>query len=354
MSHSVIRGAGYLAVVCGVSLRHMALSFAALFLLPLTKASIQRWLDAIGAQWPSQEARRRPRWALTPATECPMDGYDPRGTDHCVMGVQEEHARILRPQEAASENGDDARQLLQRCKACGLQVTAAFSDYAQSFTEARKAVSPQARWQADHVHTVKHIWGHLKQALLSYRRQLKASGAAKNDQDGLALAKTWWQGRWSLRKTPSNVSAEAKQAMAARERADAGLVPRFRRMIRPLVHLFAHSHSNAQAQRRLPQLRKDIRAVDDDHLAKILTFFADHGEHAWRYLRKKGLGTHRRGSNSESGRRRLRRLEKNHDGLRSAATWQHDVQLYQASKSLSLDVAQFIEKGPQMIGSLRV
>ena len=60
------------------------------------------------------------------------------------------------------------------------------------------------------------------------------------------------------------------------------------------------------------------------------------------------MGTHRRGSNSESGMRLLRRLEKNHDGIRSAATRQHYIQIYQAMKYLSLDVADFIEKGPQL------
>src|SRR5262249_56413775 len=60
------------------------------------------------------------------------------------------------------------------------------------------------------------------------------------------------------------------------------------------------SYSEAQAKRRLQQLRQDIRAVDNDHLEKILTFFDDHWDQALRYLRKKGMGKHRRGSNSES------------------------------------------------------
>ena len=46
--------------------------------------------------------------------------------------------------------------------------------------------------------------------------------------------------------------------------------------------------------------------------------------------------------------RLLRRLEKNHDGIRSAATRQHYIQLYQAMKYLSIDIAAFIEKGPRM------
>jgi len=46
--------------------------------------------------------------------------------------------------------------------------------------------------------------------------------------------------------------------------------------------------------------------------------------------------------------RLLRRLEKNHDGIRSAATRQHYMQISQAMQYLSLDVADFIEQGPQL------
>src|SRR6266704_3755044 len=309
MSHSVIRLACYLAVVCGVSLRHIALLFSALFLLPTTKSSIKRWIDAIGAHLPTPEEMLQQLLALLPVTECHIDGYYPLGTDYCVMVVMDEHDRILMTHEAASENGDDARQFLQRCKALGLQVTAAFSDDSQSFTEAIKAVYPQARFQADHFHTVKHIWGHLKKSLLSSRRQVKASGAEKNDAHLMALAKQVWTLRWALLKKPPNLSLEEKQTMAELASEAEGCVQRFRRIIRPLVNIFDHAHSEAQAKIKLKQLRQEINAVDDAHLQKILTFFDDHSEHALRYLRKKGMGKHRRGSNSESGMRLLRRLE---------------------------------------------
>src|SRR5438093_13401871 len=124
------------------------------------------------------------------------------------MVVKDEHDRLLMTHEAASEHGDDAKQLLQQLKDLGLKVTAAFSDDSQSFTEAIKAVYPQARFQADHFHTVKNIWGHLKKSLLSYRRQVKASGAEKNDEQLLALAKQLWKLRWSLLKKPGNLSVE--------------------------------------------------------------------------------------------------------------------------------------------------
>jgi hypothetical protein len=114
MSHSVIRLACYLAVVCGVSLRHMALLFSALFLIPITKSSMKRWIDDIGANLPPPEEMLRQLLARSPVTACHLDGYYPLGTDHCVMVVKDEHDRILITHEAVSEHGDDARQFLQQ------------------------------------------------------------------------------------------------------------------------------------------------------------------------------------------------------------------------------------------------
>src|SRR5882762_5864368 len=126
MRPSRVRLACYLAVVCGVSLRHIALRFAALFLIPMTKSSIKRWMDDIGSHLPAPEEMLRQLLAIAPATACHIDGDDPLGTDHGVMVVKDEHDRILMTHEAASEHGEDARQFLQRCQALGLQVPAAF------------------------------------------------------------------------------------------------------------------------------------------------------------------------------------------------------------------------------------
>jgi hypothetical protein len=189
MSKSAIRFACSLAVVCGVSLRPIAFLFSLLFLMPTTKSSIKRWMDDIGAHWPAPEEMLRPLLAIAPAPACHIDGYSPLGTDHCVMVVKDEHARILMTHEADAEHGEDARQFLQPLKDRGLHVTAAFSDDSSSCTEAIKAVFPHARFQADHFHTVKNIWGHLKKSLLSYRRKIKARGEENNEEQLIALAK---------------------------------------------------------------------------------------------------------------------------------------------------------------------
>jgi hypothetical protein len=82
--------------------------------MPITKSSIKRWIDDIGSNLLPPEKMLQQLLALTPVMECHIDGYYPLGTDHCVMVVKDEHDRILMTHEAASENGDDARQCLQR------------------------------------------------------------------------------------------------------------------------------------------------------------------------------------------------------------------------------------------------
>ncbi len=332
----------------------MALRLSALFRIPMTKSSMKRWIDDIGINLPTPEKMLRHLLAVMPATECPSDGSYPLGTDNGVMVRKDEHDRILMTHEVASEHGADARKFLQHVTDLGLNVTAAFSEYSPSFTAAIQAVFPQARLQADHFHTVKNIWEKRKKSLFSSRRHMKASGEKTNDASVLERAKTLWELRWTLLTKPTNVSAEEKQAIADLEKDDDGFVRRFRDIIRQLVTIFDHAHSEAQAKLRLKQLRKDIQAVAEGHLEKILQFLDNHWDQAFRYRRKKGMGKHRRGSHSESGRRLLRRLEKNHNGMRSAATRQHSMQIYQAIKYLSLDIADFIEKGPQMATLTRV
>jgi hypothetical protein len=60
MSSSVLRLACYLAVVCGGSLRHMARLLATLFLMPITKSAIKRWIADIGTPLPTPEEMLRP------------------------------------------------------------------------------------------------------------------------------------------------------------------------------------------------------------------------------------------------------------------------------------------------------
>jgi len=136
--------------------------------------------------------------------------------------------------------------------------------------------------------------------------------------------------------------------MAARTSEEAGCVPSCRRIIRPLGHLCDQAHRAAHAARPRQQLRQAIPAMGDHQRETMPHCVAAHWEHALRYRRTKGMGQPRRGSHAASGMRLRRRLAKHHDGIRCAATRQHSMQISQAMQSLSLDVAECIEQGPQM------
>ena len=95
VSKSVVRLSCFLAVHCGVSLRNIATLFTLIFLIPITKSSIKRWIDEIGSNLPSEEELLKKLIEIEMPTECHIDGYYPLGTDHCVMVVKDEYDRIL-------------------------------------------------------------------------------------------------------------------------------------------------------------------------------------------------------------------------------------------------------------------
>lgn len=342
VSKSVLRLTCFLAVICGVSLRNIAMIFTVLFQISVTKSSVKRWIDTVGASLPSEEEIVQQMIELKKPQECHIDGYYPMGTNNCVMVIKDEADRILMTHEASSENSEDAILFLQKVKNCGMTITSVFSDYSESYIKAIKTVFPDARFQADHFHTIKNIWKNLKKCLLEYRRNLKSEAEENKDEKGLEIALELWKLRWTLLKKPSNLTVEERTKIESLENIDGGFVSKFRSVIRQIANIFDHSNTERQAEIKLKRLKNQIDELDNDYLDKTVKFISDHWGHAMQYLRKKGLGKYRRSSNSESGMRLLRRLEKNHDGIRSPETRKHYVKIYQAIKYLSADVTEFI------------
>ena len=119
-------------------------------------------------------------------------------------------------------------------------------------------------------------------------------------------------------------------------------------IIRQLVNIFDHAHSEAQAQLRLQQLRQDIQALEDRHLEKILTSLMITGSKPCGICGKRAWASIGVGPTRSQGCVCCEGWRKTTMGIRSAATRQHYIQIYQAMKYLSLDIADFLEKGPQM------
>lgn len=285
---------------------------------------------------------------LKTSTECHIDGYYPKGTNNCVMVIKDKNDRILITHEADTESKDEAVKFLHKIKDLGINIVLAFSDYSKSFIEAIKEVYPEAKFQADHFHTVKNIWKHLKKACLNFRRGIKNKAEnckTKKEKYKIEnLAKKLWELRWVLLKKPSNLSNEEKEEIKDLEHIDDnGFVNNFRHILEKIVSIFDRSESEASAKAKLRQLRKTISATDNQHYNKIIKFFDDHWSEAKQYLKKDG--TKKRASNSESGMRLLRRLEKNHDGIRSEVTRKNYIKIYQTITYLKgANIADFIDK----------
>ena len=323
VSKSVVRLSCFLAVNCGVTLRNIATVFTVLFLIPITKSSIKRWIDEIGSNLPSDEEMLKKLIEIRMPTECHIDGYYPMGTENCVMVIKDEYDRILITHEAKSENKDEAIKFLQKVKDQGINGVSAFSDYSKSFTEPIKEVFPDAKFQADHFHTVKNIWKHLKKSYLEFRRGVKGSvenyKSKRKQQEIEELAKKLWEHRWVLLKKPCNLTEDEKIKIKDLEKMDKdGFIKNFRSILKNIVSIFDQSPSESSAKAKLRRLRKKTHSMDHKHYNKIIKFFDDHWSEAMQYLQKDG--TQKRASNSESGMRLLRRLEKNHDGIRSELT----------------------------------
>lgn len=347
VSKSIVRLGSYLAVNCGVSLRNIAVIFTVLFLVTVTKSSIKRWIDEIGKNLPSEEYLLKKLIEIKKPTECHIDGYYPMGTNNCVMVIKDEHDRILMTHEADTESKDEAIKFLQKAKSYGLNIVSAFSDYSKSFTEAIKEVFPTANFQADHFHTIKNIWKHLKKAYLDFRQNIKGKNegcnSEKKQQKIEELAQALWDLRWIILKKPSNLTNKEKAKIRDLESIDKdGFVKKFRSIIGNIVSLFDKSKSEISAKTKLVRLRKKIMETDNKHYCKIIKFLEDHWDEAIQYLKNKSI--EKRASNSESGMRFLRRLEKNHDGIRSEISRKNYIKIYQTITYLkNADIADFID-----------
>ena len=351
VSKSAVRLSCFLAVNCGVTLRNIATLYSVIFLISISRSSIKRWIDDIGSNLPTDEEMLKKLIEIKRPTECHIDGYYPMGTDHCVMVIKDEYDRILITHEAPSESKDEAIKFLQKIKDSGIHVVSAFSDYSKSFTEPIKEVFPDVKFQADHFHTVKNIWKHLKKAYLEFRRNVKGNvenyKSARKKQELEDLAKRLWENRWILLKKPCNLTEDEKKKIKELETIDKeGFIKDFRSILKNIVSIFDQSKSEASAKAKLRRLREKTDSMENKHYHKIIKFFDDHWAEAMQYLKKDG--TQKRASNSESGMRLLRRLEKNHDGIRSEATRKNYIKIYQMITYITAgDIADFISgSGP--------
>ncbi len=92
-----------------------------------------------------------------------------------------------------------------------MNITSAFSDYSKSFISAVKEIFPEAKFQADHFHTAKNIWKHLKKSLPEYRREIKSVGEKEKNSELTDPASELWKLSRSLLKKYSNLTQKERE-----------------------------------------------------------------------------------------------------------------------------------------------
>jgi hypothetical protein len=145
-----------------------------------------------------------------------------------------------------------------------------------------------------------------EKALLTYRKNLKG----RDDTELSEIASKLWELRWSLLKKPSYLREEERKEIEKPEKRDSGFITEFRTVICHIVNISDYPNTEVQAEIKLKNLKRRIGPIGNKYLNKISIFSDEHWQEAMQFLRKRGLAKHGRSSDSESGMRILRRMEK--------------------------------------------
>lgn len=339
-SEGLMRAAVLLFVVAGIGYRRVPWLLAQLFLVEVSKSSLQRWVGAIAETLPSSEEVIRRLNQTLPIHEGHLDELFPRGTGGAVLVLKDEHGRILATEAVKKRDEKHVMPFLERFKALGLNFNAFYIDGCKAYYNAIRSVFGQAiPIQYDYFHILQNAWRHLWKWAVKRRRQHQArsekAGTPWYKHKLKTLAKSLWNNRYVLFKAEERMTDEERQQLAQIIEADQQ-VGRLRAFLGGVWHIFEDSHDEQEARRALLQLKAmPVDPRNSEPFEKVLGFLEDNFEWMTAYLRHPGV---KRNSLAESGMRVLRRLEIEHDGFRSQEGRNNCLRIYQAVKYLGWTV----------------
>ncbi len=241
--------------------------------------------------------------------------------------------------EVDAEKEVQVKPFLTRLKRLGLQIQTCSIDHRQALRHAIQAVDPQARIQYDDFPIIQHIWKKLWSDVRAHRKEVEARSQGVRtawDRDQReALAKTLWEKRSRLFKSDERMSPEEKQPLVEIMEADPK-VGQLRTFLKGVWHLVRDSRDAQEARdalEALKQLKLEPKAREDT--GKVFSFLDEHFDLMITYLTHRDVHRH---SLAESGMRVLRRLEVEHDGVRTPKGRENCLKIYQAVKYLGWSV----------------
>lgn len=342
VSAVLMRAAVLLLVIAGMGYRRVAWLLAVLFHVETSKSALQRWVGEVASTLPSGDEIIGLLNAEQPIQEGHLDEIFPRGMNHCVLVIKDEHGRILATEAVDKRDEASVKPFLRRLRELGVRFQTFYTDGCQAYYNAIRAVfGDNVTIQYDYFHIIQNAWRHLWRWAVAHRREINARGEQaatpwyKKKLE--ALADRLWKNRYLLFKAEQRMSEEEKEQLEAIVNADAK-IGHLRAFLNGVWHLFNDSDDEQAARAALDALKaKDIDRKNPTPFHKVLRFLEDHFEWMTAFLREEGV---KRNSLSETSMRTLRRLEIEHDGFRSETGREDFLRIYQAIKYLGWNVYQ--------------
>jgi len=340
VSAVLMRAAVLLVVIAGAGYRKTSWLLDQLFHVEISKSSLQRWVDEVAAQLPDGDEIIRRLNEQQAIHEAHFDEWFPKGVDKCVLVIRDEHGRIITTQAVDQKDEESVKPFLQRLKRLGLKLNTFYIDGCQAYYNAIRAVfGKKVKIQYDYFHIIQNAWRHLWKWAVAHRRQLKKRSETVTTpwykKKLEALATSLWKNRYLLFKADERLSDEEREYLTQILEADEK-VGTLRAFLGGIWHIFEDSQDAQEARDALDALKQ--QPVDNQHrepFDKVVAYLEKHFDWMTAFLRHKKV---KRNSLAETGMRTLRRLEMDHDGLRSEKGRDNMIRIYQAVKYLGWSV----------------
>lgn len=340
VSKVLMRAAMLLLVIAGMGYRRVAWLMKVLFHVNTSKSSLQRWVGQVAKDLPNGDEIVQLLNQKQPINECHLDEIFPRGLNHCVLVIKDEHGRILATQPVDKRDEKSVKPFLQRMKNLGVSFKVFYTDGCRPYFNAIRAVFGQkVPIQYDYFHLIQNAWRHLWKWAVAHRREIKKRSENvttpwyKKKLETLAV--DLWENRYLLFKAEQRMTDEEKERLQEIITTDQK-VGNLRTFLSGIWHIFEESQDENEAREALKKL-KTLPTDSKKPVAfqKVIKFIDNHFDWMTAFLSHEGV---KRNSLSETSMRTLRRLEIEHDGFRSDNGRENFLRIYQAIKYLGWNV----------------
>ena len=214
----LMRAAIMLLVIGGISYRRAAWFMEVLFHVNTSKSSLQKWVDEVASELPNGDEIVCLLNQKQSINECHLDEIFPRGLNHCVLVIKDEHGRILATEPVKKRDEETVKPFLLRCKNLGVSFGTFYTDGCRAYFNAIRAVfGYKVAIQYDYFHVIQNAWRHLWKWSCAHRRGLKKRGEKvttpwyKKKLETLAV--DLWENRYLLFKAERRMTDEEKERL---------------------------------------------------------------------------------------------------------------------------------------------